>query len=93
MGFEFGRHPAADKSSRTKHVVAAGTSVWDAGSIPAASTILKIEQQTGTAAAARPGGQIKPHTDLFNLPFVQGLGWAGLVDRRAFSGNLVAHER
>jgi hypothetical protein len=54
---------------------------------------LKIEQQNGTAAAARPGGQIKPHTDLFNLPFVQGLGWAGLVDRRAFSGNLVAHER
>ena len=44
MGFEFGRHPIADNPSRTKHVVAAGWSAWDAGSTPAASTSLRSER-------------------------------------------------
>ena len=40
MGFEFGRHPIADKTSRTKHVGAAGLLARDGGSTPPASTIL-----------------------------------------------------
>ena len=40
MRLEFGRYRIAEKSLRTKHVVAAGRFVWDAGSTPAASTIL-----------------------------------------------------
>ena len=40
MGFEFGRHPIADNTSRTKHVVAAGSWARDGGSTPPASTIV-----------------------------------------------------
>jgi len=42
MGLALGRYPTADNSPRAKHVVAAGNSAWDAGSIPAASTISNI---------------------------------------------------
>ena len=38
VGFEFRRYPPADNSRGTKHVVAAGSPVWDAGSTPVAST-------------------------------------------------------
>jgi hypothetical protein len=37
---EPGRHRIAENQLRAKHVVAAGWLTWDAGSIPAASTIL-----------------------------------------------------
>ena len=45
MRFESGRHRIAEKITWDKHVVAAGWLTWDAGSIPAASTIL--DHQSG----------------------------------------------
>lgn len=47
MGLEFGRHPIADKKSRTKHVVAAGRLIWDGGSTPPASTTFKLRLARG----------------------------------------------
>ena len=43
MRFESGRHRTAENFIRTKHVVAAGLFARDAGSIPAASTILRSQ--------------------------------------------------
>ena len=43
MRFESKRHRIAEKITWNKHVVAAGWLTWDAGSIPAASTILRSE--------------------------------------------------
>jgi hypothetical protein len=39
-----GRYRTKENSLLTKHVVAAGTFAWDAGSTPAASTILRSER-------------------------------------------------
>lgn len=39
MRLEFGQYRTAENFIRNKHVVAAGRLTWDAGSIPAASTI------------------------------------------------------
>ena len=55
MRFEPGRHRTAENLLRAKHVVAAGLFVRDAGSTPAASTILNFVQLR-SGALCRDGG-------------------------------------
>ena len=47
MRLGFRRHRIAENITWNKHVVAAGWLTWDAGSIPAASTILRSEPTSG----------------------------------------------
>ena len=53
-----GRHRIAENYFRTKHVVAAGGSAWDAGSTPAASSLRSERSENeGCRAAARFWGE------------------------------------
>ena len=73
-----GRHRIAEKILRAKHVVAAGWLTWDAGSIPAASTILRPElrfrAEDGALHSSAFGSGGGPMRHLF-----PGYGWRTIL--------------